>query len=98
MNVNEVHLTKYKRNCKLPIHIICSLTDQLCMISSDCPPIMMLLVGQVALLFVTTSVVVTTADDDNTGTLEDVANGWGEDYAWTPDLATALDQAQQQWK
>ena len=58
----------------------------------------MLLVGQVALLFVTTSVVVTTADDDNTGTLEDVANGWGEDYAWTPDLATALDQAQQQWK
>ena len=93
MTVNEVHLTKCRHNCKLPIHMF-----SVCMISSDCPPIMMLLVGQVALLFVTTSVVVTTADDDNTGTLEDVANGWGEDYAWTPDLATALDQAQQQWK
>ena len=57
----------------------------------------MLMDSYIALLLLTTSVVlVTTADDDTT--VEDVANGWGEDYAWTPDLATALHQAQQLWR
>ena len=64
---------------------------------SDFPFNIMLLDSYVAILLMTTSVV-TTADDDNIVVVEDVSNGWGEDFAWTPDLATGLHQAQQQWR